>query len=227
MRKINELISLLFLAAVCSSCAPTSGNVPKYGAPTGNFVGTTGDASRLLSANSILILPVMFDEKARAQSPNAPLYYDALVNAFRSDVDVDLKADERLLRDLNMAGIPQCGRPQIEAARRYDAEAVLCTTIHQFTEREGSALGAERPASLSFSMEMRRAEDGELIWGGDFVFRDAALNENLLRLPQLVSERSAAGGGWQSARSALVRGFREASQDFARKRLEKFAPGQF
>ncbi len=41
-----------------------------------------------------------------------------------------------------------------------------------------------------------------------------------------MNER-AGSGGWQSARSALERGFREASQDFAKKRLEKFAPGQF
>ena len=222
----NQLISLTFLCALLLSCTPAGSNLPGYGSPTGNFVSGARDEAGLLGVNSLLILPLAFDENVRGQSANAPLYYDALVSAFRGDVDFDLTADVHLLSEKDISGASQCHSSGVEAGRRYGVHAVLCTVLHRFTERAGSSMGTERPAALSFSMEMRRVGDGKIIWGGDFVFRDAALNENLFNLSQHLSERGS-GGGWQSALSMLERGFREASSDFSRKRLEKFAPGQF
>lgn len=226
MNKINLLISLVFLSTALNSCAPNMATHPQHGAVSRNFMGDSTDSNAMLSINSLLILPVSFDNDVRIQSRNAGLFYDALVNAFRSDVDMDLKYDESFLGDFQGNSPGFCLAYARARGPAYGSDAVLCTTLHRFNELKGSSLGTESPASLSFSVEIFRISDGRSVWSGDFVFKDSALNENLFALQQHLSERGP-GAGWQSARTMLERGFHEASGDFARRRLSKFAPGQF
>ncbi|NMC62107.1 MAG: hypothetical protein GYA55_02965 [SAR324 cluster bacterium] len=226
MRKINLLISFAFLCIFLVSCSLNSSTVPRYGTNTGNFVGDSGDASGILSINSLLILPLAFDANTREQSRNARIFYDALVNAFKSDLDMEISTDQRFLNDFNGENPGACLNFAKAKGPSYGSDAVLCTTLHQFKERRGSSLGSENPAELSFSMQILRISDGRSIWMGDFVFKDKALNENLLNLDTRISKRGE-DAGWQSARIMIERGFHEASADFARRRLEKFAPGKF
>lgn len=226
MRKINLLISFAFLCLFLISCSPNSSTVPRYGTKTGNFVGDSADASGILSINSLLILPLAFDDNTREQSKNARIFYDALVNAFRGDLDMEIKTDERFLSDFNSGNPGACLNFARAKGPSYGSDAVLCTTLHRFKERGGSSLGSENPAELSFSMQILRISDGRSIWMGDFVFKDQALNENLLSLDARISKRGE-NAGWQSASVMIERGFHEASEDFARRRLEKFAPGKF
>lgn len=63
------------------------------------------------------------------------------------------------------------------------ADAVLSGVIHRYVERVGGPGGAFKPASVSFTQELRTAE-GELIWSGTFEETQRSLSEDLGSLPR-------------------------------------------
>lgn len=224
--RTNNILNLFLFVFFLYSCSPYSSPVPRHDAPSGDFVAQPAESLGLLSVTSLMIMPVQFDEGVRSKEKYAESFYDALVNAFRAEVEMDVIVDKSLLERLKAAGGVSCLEAGRKAASSLGGDAVVCTTLHSFTERRGSSVGAESPAQINFTMQILRVSDGVPIWGGDFVFKDQALTENLFAIEQRVAERPS-NPGWQSATSVLERGFREASADFARQRLAKFAPGRF
>lgn len=53
-----------------------------------------------------------------------------------------------------------------EMALGLNADTVLITEITRYTERKGSGVGVEHPASVSFYTELVSAETGNLLWKG-------------------------------------------------------------
>ena len=220
--KNNSLVYLLIGSICLCSCTAYLSPAPKYGSTSGDFVANIKDPSSLLSVNSLLITPPVFDGDAKTQQGSEAVFYEALSNAFSSDVDMEIKSGNDVAAGFHVANTADCAQLTRTLGAQFKTDAVLCTSIHRYSERIGSSFGAEKQASLSFSIKMLKVADLSPVWEGDFVFKDQALSENIFRMKERESSP-----GWQSAKQALFRGFREASQDFARKRLAKFAPGSF
>lgn len=83
------------------------------------------------------------------------------------------------------------------------ASALLTTEIREYRLREGSRIGANRGAAVSFEMIVLALPSEEIIWKGRYYFEDRALSENLLEAPKRLAK---GGPEWVSAEFALERG---------------------
>jgi hypothetical protein len=60
------------------------------------------------------------------------------------------------------------------------ATAVLCGTVTRYRQREGSAYGVTRPASVAFDMQLVSVASGKVLWTGRFDETQEPLASNLL-----------------------------------------------
>jgi len=60
------------------------------------------------------------------------------------------------------------------------ATAVLCGTVTRYHQRQGSAYGVTRPASVAFDMQLVSAGSGKVLWTGSFDETQEPLASNLL-----------------------------------------------
>jgi hypothetical protein len=80
-------------------------------------------------------------------------------------------------------------------AREFAATAVLLGRVTRWREREGSALGSTRAASVAFELRLIAAPVPRRLWSGNFDETQRALTENLLRARQYPGS----GTRWLSA----------------------------
>jgi len=69
-----------------------------------------------------------------------------------------------------------------ELGERLDIAAVLEGTVEVYKERQGSALGLERPedaAAVGFSVRLVSVKDGKTLWTGEYYERQRPLTEDL------------------------------------------------
>jgi hypothetical protein len=84
-------------------------------------------------------------------------------------------------------------------ARTTGANAAVIGAVGRYTQREGSALGATRPASVGYQVIVVRAADGAVLGTDRFDYTQRPLNENLLDLPRVLE----GGGGWMTREQIL------------------------
>ncbi|NDY41757.1 hypothetical protein G3N55_02675 [Dissulfurirhabdus thermomarina] len=66
--------------------------------------------------------------------------------------------------------------------RELGADAVLYVKLFRFSEREGTAYGVRRPASVAFNLHLIRVADGAVLWRAAFDETQKPVSENLLAL---------------------------------------------
>ncbi|MBW2038389.1 MAG: hypothetical protein JRI46_02155 [Deltaproteobacteria bacterium] len=80
----------------------------------------------------------------------------------------------------------------VRLGRQLGVYAVVIGGVYRFEQRQGSALGVERPASVAFDAHLVRLKDKKVIWSGRFDETQRSLSENLLKASTFVK----AGGRW-------------------------------
>ncbi len=92
-----------------------------------------------------------------------------------------------------------------KTGRRLGADAVVVGNIYRFRERVGSDYGAERPASVAFTLAMVRVEDSSVIWSAVFDETQHSLMENLFNIGTFFKR----GGKWLTAEQLARYGLQE------------------
>lgn len=95
------------------------------------------------------------------------------------------------------------------AAADFGATAVVLGRVTRWREREGSAAGATRPASVAFEVSLHHAPTGRRLWTGRFDETQKSITEAVLRARQypgggirwLTTEEFARWGAKEVARS--------------------------
>ena len=64
--------------------------------------------------------------------------------------------------------------------------AVVIGGVYRFEQREGSALGVQRPASSAFDAHLVRVSDKKVLWSGRFDETQHSLSENLLKVGSFI-----------------------------------------
>jgi hypothetical protein len=97
------------------------------------------------------------------------------------------------------------------AASDFGATAVVLGKVTRWREREGSAAGAARPASVAFEVSLHEAPAGRRLWTGRFDETQRSMTENILRARQYP------GGGtrWLTTEEFARWGAREVAQAMA------------
>jgi hypothetical protein len=97
------------------------------------------------------------------------------------------------------------------AAADFGATAVVLGKVTRWREREGSAAGATRPASVAFEVSLHEAPTGRRLWTGRFDETQKSMTEAILRARQypgggtrwLTAAEFARWGAGEVARSML------------------------
>ncbi len=66
-----------------------------------------------------------------------------------------------------------------QIGKRLNASTVLFGSVTTFVEREGSALGIRKPASVGFTVQLIHAEDGHLLWKAGYHETQKSLTEDI------------------------------------------------
>jgi hypothetical protein len=89
-------------------------------------------------------------------------------------------------------------------------DTVLVGEVTRWREREGSALGARRPASVAFHAYLFRVSDGALLWKASFSKTQRPLSENVLEVENFLK----GGATWQSSETLARLGVEEILRTF-------------
>jgi hypothetical protein len=186
----------------------------------------------LLHINSILVSPIAFDEEARQKVAAEQGFEADLETAFRAQLGVrvlssrDLTNPAKLPSDALQRSVESgaLNRPQaLRLAQEQKADALLETVVHRYVEREGSGVGVEQPANISFSISLLAASSGREIWYANYNFKDQALSENLFKASNRgEGDRNV---GWKRASDLLIGGFEKAARDLSERRSAQFVSG--
>ena len=82
-----------------------------------------------------------------------------------------------------------------EAARELGASAVLVGVIYRWQDRVGGPLGVTKPASVYFGLFLINVKTASIMWQAHFDKTQQSLAEDLLKLPQFLSQ----GAHWLTA----------------------------
>jgi hypothetical protein len=83
----------------------------------------------------------------------------------------------------------------LQLGKALNADYVFVGFVFRYEEREGSALGVEKPASVGFDVHLYRIKDGKRVWTGKFDETQKPLSENLLEIGTFVKGK----GTWVKA----------------------------
>lgn len=209
--KIYIIISIALILCCCSGYTITGGpasdakNIP-------NLVAISND-KRLVSINSLLILPVDYASGVEQQVPSSVNTNAMLSGALQDELQIKLvhavKSDFTI-RPLN---------EYVADARNMHLDGILYTKINNFNVRQGSRLGSEDPARVDLTMQIISAGDNKLVWQSNYHFKDQAISDNLFKLDERLRENKAQ---FLSADEILARAFKSSIMDFSQKRLGGF-----
>jgi len=77
----------------------------------------------------------------------------------------------------------------IQAGKKLNADFICIGYFFRFEERIGSALGVERPASVSFDLHLFRLRDEKMVWLGKFDETQRPLSENVLKIGSFIRRK--------------------------------------
>lgn len=118
----------------------------------------------------------------------------------------------------DFASSADVGADAISLGRIAGVDAVLITNMKSYQERIGSAIGADAPARVSFTMSLLRVSDRSEIWSAIYTFQDRSLLDNLTTL----GPAQEGGIGWRKAREIVMQAFTNSARDLEDKRLVQF-----
>ena len=90
----------------------------------------------------------------------------------------------------------------LKLGEKLQASHVLAGTAVRYRERKGTAYGADRPASVTFSVYLLDEKTGDIVWSGAFDKTQQSLAENLLDAPAFFK----GGAKWLTAQELACRG---------------------
>lgn len=139
----------------------------------------TGDNALLDCRLSAINYPVEFYSPGASQEISRILH-EELQKKFGpavDDYDTGLLVFKRLTRDNPHTTLRSLASA---FARERGVEYVVVGILENYIEREGSAGGVERPASVGFSLYLLHASTGAVVFEGSFSETQQPLSENIL-----------------------------------------------
>jgi hypothetical protein len=90
------------------------------------------------------------------------------------------------------------------------ADGVVVGYVYRFRERQGYDYAVEKPASVSFEINLYRCRDGALVWKGIFDKTQTSLMEDMLTASYFIKDR----GRWITAGALAKQGVEDTLKRF-------------
>ncbi len=137
--------------------------------------------------------------------------YDALTaELFRIEVTPLQKSETEFLRIKAEKPKSFYREQAVAAGKSLGVDAVMIGVISEYTEREGSAIGVESPAAVTFSVEVLDTRDGHTLWETYFKETQKPLLENVYEIEKFFKR----GAKWITSDELAKEGARKAVLDF-------------
>jgi hypothetical protein len=104
----------------------------------------------------------------------------------------------------------------VAAGKSLGVDAVMTGVISEYTEREGSAIGVESPAAVTFSVEVLDTQDGRVLWESYFKETQKPLLDNVYEIGKFFKR----GAKWITSDELAKEGARETALEFSQFLLE-------
>lgn len=176
-------------------------------------------ASRTVIIHKIAIMPLVeapdqIDKtlpSGAAESVTAELYARAtMIGGWEVVPQDDVDGAMQQLPPLTLADMNQNA---LELGRKVAADGVLYGTLHRYRERVGEDYAAESPAAVAFTFYFVDENTKQIVWTGKFAKEQKALSENILALPNFLSNK----GRWVRAHDVAVEGIQGALENLQSK----------
>lgn len=150
------------------------------------------------------------DISSRAGSEVTTIFYRQLVERRRCEaIPLDRTAALRERVGLNdFRRDPLGGAAQI--GRQLNVYAVVIGGVYRFEQRQGSAWGVEKPASVAFDAHLIRVEGKRVLWSGRFDETQRSLSEDLLKTSTFLK----GGGRWVTVQKLTAIGVKSVLRTF-------------
>jgi hypothetical protein len=168
-----------------------------------SLISKTERSSDLLNVNSILVQAVEVHNDVKHKTSQEVNFDQLLKTQLESSLNIKL-VFAKDIKDSN---------------QKVDAK--LITKIIRYINRQGSALGSERPAEIDLVMMLVRISDGKTIWSSSYYYKDKALSENLFRIGDKLTDRN--GPQFKNAKELLIAAYHSAIEDLSSRRLQEFS----
>lgn len=97
-----------------------------------------------------------------------------------------------------------------DAGIRAGVDAILIGYLYGFSERVGTQLSVQDPASVSFELVLIKAEDGRVLWKKNFQETQQPLFDDLFKLESFLER----GGKWLTAEELALSGLEKMFKTF-------------
>ena len=112
----------------------------------------------------------------------------------------------------------------LELGRRLGVDGVLYGSVHRYRERVGYEYAAQTPAAVAFTLNFVDEHSKQIIWTANFAKEQKALSENVLDLPNFISNV----GRWVRAHDLAAQGAQEAVANLQTKiTVQPIVQGQY
>ncbi len=81
-------------------------------------------------------------------------------------------------------------------AKRFKVKLVMAGAVFEYRSREGSSIGVEKPAAVSFSLHLIDGETGRVLWRDKYYESQKPLSEDITNIGKFIKR----SGKWVTAR---------------------------
>lgn len=89
--------------------------------------------------------------------------------------------------------------------QKVNCDGVLATTVRRYTQREGTELSVDSPASVDFFMILRDSANGNVLWSADFRETQESFLSNIFSFSKAKSR----GFKWITVEELMEQGIKE------------------
>lgn len=206
MLKTSKLFICACIVALLSSCSSPSGNL-----------GSNQEQTYLVPLSCIAVLPAGTSvseeetieiEEAKSLEKGAAYATDVMRNELRDHPDVRIMSSNEVSSLIPEISGGQIGTV-IALGQKLNCDGVLLTTVHRYSQREGTEYAADSPASVKFSMVLRHAKNGNVLWSADFREKQQSFLSNIFSFTQAKKR----GFKWISVEELMEQGIKERLND--------------
>lgn len=156
---------------------------------------------------SIIKLPV---DTAAPEQAVETLFWEKLMATKRFDL-VSTDRVEGIFQQVTSTSYKMTLAEAIsKVGAELEADALIVGYVYRFRERRGYDYSVEKPASVSFEIQLFRCRDGALVWKGFFDKTQTSLMENMFGASYFIKDR----GRWITAKELTAQGMDDTLKKF-------------
>ena len=138
----------------------------------------------LVTVSSLFVPKIVVQPQVQADAVEVAGFYDKIITEFSVETGMSVISDDKV-KAPNYGTSPDFSVLN-QRALQAGADALLITTVTNFSEKSGSALGTTRAALLAAQFSIIRLKDSKEIWSSNYFSTEQPNTYNLLEVKRRI-----------------------------------------